>query len=110
VVSLGAGSTVLNRLVDQAARAGTHLTADLRRTRRNRMMEVAYRRKSALMADQMLCTPEQLDYVRTHSLRDDDVLRDLRATTLALPGGHALQVMPEEGQFRPGHCPMTAGW
>ncbi|MBL1119960.1 HAD-IIIC family phosphatase [Streptomyces sp. 110] len=43
VVSYGAGSTVLNWLADQAARAGAHLTADFRRTDRNRMMEVAYR-------------------------------------------------------------------
>ncbi|MFB6787500.1 HAD-IIIC family phosphatase [Streptomyces olivaceus] len=43
VVSLGAGSTLLNWLSDQAARAGVHLVADLRRTDRNRMMEIAYR-------------------------------------------------------------------
>jgi methoxymalonate biosynthesis protein len=43
VVSLGAGATVLDWLVDQAAAAGVHLVADFRRTDRNRMMEVAYR-------------------------------------------------------------------
>ncbi|WP_432015498.1 HAD-IIIC family phosphatase [Streptomyces cucumeris] len=43
VVSFGAGATILNWLTDQAARAGTHLVADFRRTDRNRMMEVAYR-------------------------------------------------------------------
>ncbi|GAA2691338.1 HAD-IIIC family phosphatase [Actinosynnema pretiosum subsp. pretiosum] len=43
VVSLGAGSTLLNWLTDQAARAGVHLVADFRRTDRNRMMEIAYR-------------------------------------------------------------------
>ncbi|MFE4336461.1 HAD-IIIC family phosphatase, partial [Streptomyces sp. NPDC056831] len=43
VVSLGVGSALLNWLSDQAARAGVHLVADLRRTDRNRMMEIAYR-------------------------------------------------------------------
>ena len=43
VVSFGAGSTVLNWLIDQAARAGVHLVADFRHTERNRIMEVAYR-------------------------------------------------------------------
>jgi methoxymalonate biosynthesis protein len=43
VVSFGAGSTILNWLTDQAARAGVHLVADFRATDRNRIMEVAYR-------------------------------------------------------------------
>ena len=43
VVAFGAGSVILNWLVDSAARAGAHLVADFRRTDRNRMMEVAYR-------------------------------------------------------------------
>ncbi len=43
VVAFGAGSVILNWLVDGAARAGAHLVADFRRTDRNRMMEVAYR-------------------------------------------------------------------
>ncbi|RDG36861.1 HAD-IIIC family phosphatase [Streptomyces corynorhini] len=43
VVSFGAGSVILGRLVDEAARAGVHLVADFRRTERNRMMEIAYR-------------------------------------------------------------------
>ncbi|MFF4802824.1 HAD-IIIC family phosphatase [Streptomyces sp. NPDC001351] len=43
VVSFGAGSVILNWLVDRAAAAGAHLVADFRRTDRNRMMEVAYR-------------------------------------------------------------------
>lgn len=43
VVSLGVGAAILNWLIDQAARAGVHLLADLRRTERNRMMEIAYR-------------------------------------------------------------------
>jgi methoxymalonate biosynthesis protein len=43
VVSFGAGSTILNWLIDQAAVARAHLVADFRGTDRNRMMEVAYR-------------------------------------------------------------------
>lgn len=43
VVTLGAGSSVLNWLADQAAEAGVHLVADFRPTNRNRMMEIAYR-------------------------------------------------------------------
>jgi len=43
VVTFGAGSVLLNWLIDQAARAGTHLAADFRRTKRNRMMDIAYR-------------------------------------------------------------------
>ncbi|MFB7948837.1 HAD-IIIC family phosphatase [Kitasatospora phosalacinea] len=43
VVSFGAGATVLNWLVSEAAAAGAHLIADFRPTARNRVMEVAYR-------------------------------------------------------------------
>jgi methoxymalonate biosynthesis protein len=43
VVSFGAGATVLNWLVDEAATAGAHLVADFRPTDRNRIMEVTYR-------------------------------------------------------------------
>jgi len=43
VVSFGAGSVLLNWLVDQTARNGAHLAADFRRTDRNRMMDIAYR-------------------------------------------------------------------
>jgi methoxymalonate biosynthesis protein len=43
VVSFGAGAVILNWLIDQAARATVHLTADFRPTERNRMMDVAYR-------------------------------------------------------------------
>lgn len=43
VVTFGAGSVLLNWLVDQAAQAGAHLAADFRPTTRNRMMDVAYR-------------------------------------------------------------------
>ena len=43
VVSFGAGSTILNWLIDQAALARAHVVADFRGTDRNRIMEVAYR-------------------------------------------------------------------
>jgi methoxymalonate biosynthesis protein len=43
VVTFGAGSVLLNWLVDQAAQAGAHLAADFRPTSRNRMMDIAYR-------------------------------------------------------------------
>ncbi|MFD8783567.1 HAD-IIIC family phosphatase [Kitasatospora sp. NPDC059599] len=43
VVSFGTGATVLRWLMNQAHAAGVHLTADFRRTDRNRIMEVAYR-------------------------------------------------------------------
>src|SRR6202050_434049 len=43
VVTFGAGSVLLNWLVDQAAQASAHLAADFRPTTRNRMMDVAYR-------------------------------------------------------------------
>jgi methoxymalonate biosynthesis protein len=43
VVSFGAGATVLNWLIREAAAAGAHLVADFRPTPRNRIMEIAYR-------------------------------------------------------------------
>jgi methoxymalonate biosynthesis protein len=51
VVAFGAGSVLLNWLVDQAAQADVHLAADFRPTPRNRMMDVAYR--FAGFADQL---------------------------------------------------------
>lgn len=51
------------------------------------------------MAGQLDPTAELLAYVRDVSLRDDEVLRALRAETAALPLGTAMQVMPEEGQL-----------
>jgi methoxymalonate biosynthesis protein len=43
VVSFGAGTVILGWLIDQAARANAHLAADFRATKRNRMMDIAYR-------------------------------------------------------------------
>lgn len=40
-----------------------------------------------------------LDYARAMSLREDDVLRELREETATLPGGSAMQVAAEEGQL-----------
>ena len=43
VVSFGAGGTILNWLIGEAAASGAHLVADFRPTQRNRIMEIAYR-------------------------------------------------------------------
>lgn len=51
------------------------------------------------MAGQIHTTPEILDYVREHSLREDHILRSLRTETWQLPAGRAMQVPAEEGQF-----------
>lgn len=51
------------------------------------------------MAEQLELSGALGSYVREMSLREDDVLRELRAETVLLPGGRSLQVMPEEGQF-----------
>lgn len=51
------------------------------------------------MANQIASAPALLDYVRDVSLRDDPILRELRAETAQLPAGTAMQVMAEEGQL-----------
>lgn len=51
------------------------------------------------MAQQTEFSPELLDYVRAVSLREDEILRELREETAQLPMGEAMQVMAEEGQF-----------
>ncbi|GAB2934662.1 O-methyltransferase [Streptomyces heilongjiangensis] len=51
------------------------------------------------MAHQTAVGPELLEYVRDFSLREDDILRDLRLLTAGLPGGKTMQVSAEEGQF-----------
>jgi O-methyltransferase len=51
------------------------------------------------MASQLRSSQELLSYVRDVSLRDDEILRDLRELTASLPMGRAMQVMAEEGQF-----------
>ena len=51
------------------------------------------------MAEQTTFDATLLGYVRAVSLREEDVLRELREETAALPMGRAMQVMAEEGQF-----------
>jgi O-methyltransferase len=51
------------------------------------------------MGEQIDITGNLLNYIRRISLRDDQILRDLRTETAALPGGRAMQVMPEEAQL-----------
>lgn len=51
------------------------------------------------MASQLASAPDLADYVRRVSLREDDVLRELREQTAQLPTGAAMQVMAEEGQL-----------
>ncbi|MFJ1598670.1 O-methyltransferase [Streptomyces sp. NPDC088261] len=51
------------------------------------------------MANQIAAGPDLLAYVREFSLREDEILRELRRTTAELPAGEAMQVMAEEGQF-----------
>ncbi len=52
-----------------------------------------------VMANQLQCSDELLAYIRKMSLREDDILRELREETAALPAGSAMQVMAEEGQL-----------
>lgn len=51
------------------------------------------------MAQQTEFSPALLDYVRAVSLREDEILRELRRETELLPMGQAMQVMAEAGQF-----------
>lgn len=51
------------------------------------------------MAEQIGMTPRLLEYVRDTSLREDDILRELREVTAGLPAGTAMQVPAEEGQL-----------
>ncbi|GGR82914.1 O-methyltransferase [Streptomyces humidus] len=51
------------------------------------------------MAGQVDVDERLLDYVRSVSLRDDEILRDLVAETAAMPALNAMVTMPEEGQL-----------
>jgi O-methyltransferase len=51
------------------------------------------------VAEQLALSDALSRYVREMSLREDEILRELREETAQLPGGRALQVMPEEGQL-----------
>lgn len=51
------------------------------------------------MAEQIGMTQRLLDYVRDSSLREDDILCELRHETAGLPAGTTMQVSAEEGQL-----------
>ncbi|MFJ2773103.1 O-methyltransferase [Streptomyces sp. NPDC087300] len=51
------------------------------------------------MAGQLTVDDQLLDYVRQMSLRDDDVLSELRAETAGMPMLQAMLVLPEEAQL-----------
>jgi O-methyltransferase len=51
------------------------------------------------MADQTPLSPELLAYLRAESLREDELLRELREETATYPMGRVMQVMAEEGQL-----------
>ncbi|MFF7247181.1 O-methyltransferase [Embleya sp. NPDC008237] len=51
------------------------------------------------MAGQVEISERLLDYVRSVSLRDDEILRDLVAETAFMPALNAMVTMPEEGQL-----------
>jgi O-methyltransferase len=51
------------------------------------------------MADQLAFTSKLLAYAREMSLREDEILLELREFTATLPGGPTMQVMAEEGQL-----------
>ncbi|SEB65049.1 O-methyltransferase [Streptomyces melanosporofaciens] len=51
------------------------------------------------MANQVGLPAALSEYIRDVSLREDEVLRELRETTAQLPAGTAMQVMAEEGQL-----------
>ncbi|MEI5103906.1 class I SAM-dependent methyltransferase [Streptomyces sp. PmtG] len=51
------------------------------------------------MAGQVELSERMLDYVRSVSLRDDEILRDLIDETSRVPALNAMVTMPEEGQL-----------
>jgi O-methyltransferase len=51
------------------------------------------------MAEQTSLSPKVLAYLRAESLREDELLRELREETASYPMGRVMQVMPEEGQL-----------
>ncbi|MEV0018490.1 O-methyltransferase [Streptomyces tendae] len=51
------------------------------------------------MAGQVELDERVLDYVRSVSLRDDEILRELVAETAFMPALNAMVTMPEEGQL-----------
>jgi O-methyltransferase len=57
------------------------------------------RQYNSIVADQVELSAILRSYVRNVSLREDDILRELREETAAYPMGAAMQVLAEEGQF-----------
>jgi O-methyltransferase len=51
------------------------------------------------MAEQTSLSPKVLAYLRAESLREDQLLRELREETASYPMGRVMQVMAEEGQL-----------
>lgn len=51
------------------------------------------------MAEQTSLSPKVLAYLRAVSLREDELLRELREETASYPMGRVMQVMAEEGQL-----------
>jgi O-methyltransferase len=51
------------------------------------------------MAEQTSLSPKVLAYLRAESLREDELLRELREETASYPMGRVMQVMAEEGQL-----------
>jgi O-methyltransferase len=51
------------------------------------------------MAEQTSLSPKVLAYLRAASLREDELLRELREETASYPMGRVMQVMAEEGQL-----------
>ncbi|MGO9156421.1 O-methyltransferase [Mycobacterium sp.] len=51
------------------------------------------------MAEQTPLSPKLLAYLRAESLREDELLRELREETATYPMGRVMQVMAEEGQL-----------
>ncbi|MET8689252.1 HAD-IIIC family phosphatase [Streptomyces sp. NPDC004732] len=92
VVSFGAGATILNWLIDEAAGAGVHLAADFRPTDRNRMMEIAYRfagfEQSACPCTEALPEPPTANLQRLHLVpapRPHSTTTRVAAVPLAAP-------------------------
>jgi O-methyltransferase len=51
------------------------------------------------MAEQTSLSPKVLAYLHAESLREDELLRELREETASYPMGRVMQVMAEEGQL-----------
>jgi methoxymalonate biosynthesis protein len=91
VVSFGAGTVILNWLIDQAARGGVHLAADFRRTDRNRMMDIAYR-FAGFAEDPCDCLAAPGLAGNPASAGERDGVQCLHLTASARPGPSAMRL------------------